>query len=172
MNAALTAEPKGEFREVLGYFATGIAVVTGVYRGAPVGMAANSFTSVSLEPPLVGCCPAHSSTTWPKIRESGGFCVNIMGSGSEEVCRRFAIRGAARFDGIDYREADSGRPIVVGAIAWIDCAIEAEHTAGDHCVVVGRVLSSGVLMPEPPLLFFRGKYGTFAKSSPTLTSLP
>jgi flavin reductase (DIM6/NTAB) family NADH-FMN oxidoreductase RutF len=149
------------FRHVLGHFATGVTVVTALADGEPVGMAANAFTSVSLEPPLVAFCPALSSTTWPRIQAVGKFCVNILEEGQEEVCRLFAAKGAERFRAMGWRGAESGSPVLHDALAWIDCAIEAEHDAGDHLIVVGRVLDLGAAREGSPLVFYRGGYGRF-----------
>src|SRR5881628_1456257 len=85
------------FRDVLGHFPTGVAVVTGLDPdGNPAGMAVGSFSSVSLDPPLVAFMPDRSSTSWPKFRDAGSFCVNILGAGQESVCRTFATRGGER----------------------------------------------------------------------------
>jgi 3-hydroxy-9,10-secoandrosta-1,3,5(10)-triene-9,17-dione monooxygenase reductase component len=152
--------PDGEqFRAVLGHFATGVTVITAIDDGEPVGMAANSFTSVSLEPPLVLFCAAASSTTWPRIQRSGAFCVNILGADQEHVSRLFATRGADRFGSIDWRIGVGGSPVLGDVLAYIDCRIHAEHDAGDHVIVVGQVLDLGVTAESSPLLFHRGAYG-------------
>jgi 3-hydroxy-9,10-secoandrosta-1,3,5(10)-triene-9,17-dione monooxygenase reductase component len=149
------------YRQVLGHFATGVTVITAVDRGEPVGMAANSFSSVSLEPPLVLFCAAYSSSTWPRIDSADRFCVNILASQQEDVCRVFAAKGADRFSQIGWRPAESGAPILEGALAWLDCTIDARHDAGDHVIVVGRVQDLGVADSGTPLLFYRGGYGRF-----------
>ncbi|HET7041384.1 MAG TPA: flavin reductase family protein, partial [Gemmatimonadales bacterium] len=100
------------FRTVLGHFATGVTVVTAHGPDGALGMAANSFTSVSLDPPLVLVCMAHSSTTWPGIRDSGHFCVNILGDHQEETCRRFGARGGDRFEGIGWNHGKTGSPVL------------------------------------------------------------
>jgi 3-hydroxy-9,10-secoandrosta-1,3,5(10)-triene-9,17-dione monooxygenase reductase component len=150
------------YRTVLGHFATGVTVITAMDGEEPVGMAANSFTSVSLEPPLVLFCPGKSSSTWPKIQRAKGWCVNILAEDQEEVCRLMAQKGAERFREIGWKSAPSGAPVLAGTVAHIDCRTVAEHDAGDHLIVVGRVLEMGVNNHEGPLLFFRGGYGQFA----------
>lgn len=150
------------FRFVLGHFATGVTIVTAELDGQAVGMAANSFNSVSLHPPLVLFCPAHTSTTWPLIRASGAFAVNVLGEGQEELCRRFATRRPDRFHGIPFARAATGSPVISNALAFVDCRIEAEYTAGDHVIVVGRVVELGVLSGSAPLVFFRGGYRRLA----------
>jgi 3-hydroxy-9,10-secoandrosta-1,3,5(10)-triene-9,17-dione monooxygenase reductase component len=148
-------------RTVLGHFATGVAIITALDGDEPVGMACNSFTSVSLEPQLVLFCAAKSSTTWPSIQAAGRFCVNILAEDQEDVSRLFATRGADKFRGMGWRPAESGSPILAGVLAWIDCITEAEHDGGDHLIVVGHVLDVGLPREEGPLAFFRGGYGRF-----------
>ena len=104
-----------KFRRVLGHFPTGVAVVTGMDSdGHPVGMAVGSFTSVSLDPPLVAFMPDRSSTSWPRLRDSGSFCVNILGSDQESVCRAFAARGGDKFAELSWQPASSGSPVLDG----------------------------------------------------------
>ena len=150
------------FRYVLGHLPTGVTVVTAYHSSGPAAMSANSVTSVSLEPPLILFCPAESSTTWPKIRESGKFCVNVFAAHHEEISRRFSQRGVDRFAGVSLHERPNG-PALDDAIAWIDCSIFAEHEAGDHFIVVGAVESLEVREGETsPLVFYRGRYGRFS----------
>jgi 3-hydroxy-9,10-secoandrosta-1,3,5(10)-triene-9,17-dione monooxygenase reductase component len=148
-------------RTVLGHFATGIAVVTAMDGGVPVGLACNSFTSVSLEPPLVLFCAAKSSTTWPRIQATGKWAVNILGEDDEEVCRLFAEKDADRFAHMTFRPGQSGAPILDRTLAFVDCETDAEHDAGDHVIVVGRVLELGYQAEGKPLLFYRGGYGRY-----------
>jgi 3-hydroxy-9,10-secoandrosta-1,3,5(10)-triene-9,17-dione monooxygenase reductase component len=152
---------EARYRQVLGHFATGVTVVTAVAGGEPLGLAVNSFTSVSLEPPLVAVCIAARSSTWPRVRDVGAFCVNILSEDQEAVSRVFAARGPKRFSGIGYEPARSGSPILAGVLAWIDCTIEAEYPGGDHFIVVGRVRDLGVSREHRPLVFYRGGYGRF-----------
>ena len=149
------------YRTVLGHFATGVVIVTAMDGDEPVGMACNSFTSVSLEPPLVLFCAAKSSTTWPRLRISGKWAANILDEDGEEVCRLFAQKGADRFARIAYAPGRSGSPILEDALAFTDCETIAEHDAGDHVIVVGRVLELGYQHEGKPLLFYRGGYGRY-----------
>jgi 3-hydroxy-9,10-secoandrosta-1,3,5(10)-triene-9,17-dione monooxygenase reductase component len=150
------------FRTVLGHFATGVTVVTGQGADGPVGLAANAFTSVSLDPPLVLVCMAHTSTSWPKIRDSGAFAVNFLSEGQEEICRRFGVRGGDRFAGLGWKPGDTGSPVFTDALAFVECRIEAEYAGGDHVIVVGRVVDLGVIQEGRPLIFWRGGYGSLA----------
>jgi 3-hydroxy-9,10-secoandrosta-1,3,5(10)-triene-9,17-dione monooxygenase reductase component len=156
----LTPDP-ANFRTVLGHFATGVAVVTAMHGEEPVGMACNSFTSVSLDPQLVLFCAAKSSSTWPQIQAAGRWAANILEEDGEEVCRRFAQKGVDRFAHVDYSMGRTGAPILDHALAFVDCETEAEHDAGDHVIVVGRVLELGYAAAGKPLLFYRGGYGRF-----------
>lgn len=150
------------FRSVLGQYVTGIAVITASDGGEPRGMAVNSFTSVSLDPPLVAFCAAHSSTTWPSIRRAGAFAVNILAENHEHVSRRFALRGADRFEVGVWGTTPSGQPVLEDALAWIDCAIDRIYPAGDHEMVLGRVRSLSEPAAGRPLVYFRGTYARLA----------
>jgi len=160
VNRAALFQPDGAaFREVLGQFATGVTVVTAMTADEPVGMAVNSFTSVSLDPPLVLFCAARGSTTWPRIRAAGRFAVNILGEHQEDVSRLFATKGTDRFSSVSWHVGSSGAPVLDDVLAYVDCTIEAEHPAGDHVIVVGRVLDLGICADCGPLLFHGGGYG-------------
>jgi flavin reductase (DIM6/NTAB) family NADH-FMN oxidoreductase RutF len=149
------------FRQVLGHYATGVTIITALNEGKPYGLAANSFTSVSLDPPLVSFCAAHSSTTWPHIRAARHFCVNLLSEDQEELSRLFAISGIDKFAEVGWKRAATGAPVIDDVLGFLDCTIEAEHEAGDHVIVVGRVHDLDVAHKGKPLLFFRGGYGRF-----------
>jgi 3-hydroxy-9,10-secoandrosta-1,3,5(10)-triene-9,17-dione monooxygenase reductase component len=152
-----------EFRRVLGTFATGVTVVTAPPPEpgeGPAGFACQSFASLSLDPPLIAFMVARTSTTWPRIARAGVFCVNVLGADQGELCRGFAVSGADKFAGVGHGAAPvSGAPLLDGAAAWIDCAIHAVHTGGDHLIVVGRVTALGTPSEErAPLHFHRGRF--------------
>lgn len=146
------------FRLALGNFATGVTIITSTDDGEPVGMSANSFTSVSLDPPLVSFCAARTSTTYPRISASGRFCVNVLSEFQAEIARTFAQRDVDRFRAVPYIESPLGSPILDEVVAWIDCTIEREHPAGDHLIVLGRVRGLHVEFQRLPLLYFRGQF--------------
>lgn len=154
------------FREVLGRFASGVTVVTTLSGGEPVGMTCQSFSSVSLDPPLVLFVPAKTARAWPLIQRSGRFCVNFLEAGQAELSNQMASRGTDKFAGVPWHPSEAtGSPVFEGTLAHVDCAIHAVHEAGDHWVVIGRVLSletdgSDGSDAEDPLLFYRGKYRT------------
>jgi flavin reductase (DIM6/NTAB) family NADH-FMN oxidoreductase RutF len=149
------------FRAVLGQFPTGVTVVTANTPDGPVGLAVGSFTSVSLEPPLVGFLPAQTSSSWPLMRGAGTFCVNVLAEGQEDVARAFASPSADRFGDRTWTPAPhSGAPILDGVLAWIDCDVAGVSEAGDHHFVLGRVRALGATAAGTPLVFFRGQYRT------------
>ncbi|MBT2675692.1 flavin reductase family protein [Streptomyces sp. ISL-14] len=169
---------KAEFRRVLGNFATGVAVVTApattdapqtpaldstpapTPTPGPAGFACQSFSSLSLDPPLVAFMVGRTSTTWPRIARAGVFCVNVLSAGQGELCRAFAVSGADKFAGVAYDATPvTGSPRLAGTLAWIDCTIHAVHTGGDHLIVVGRVEALGASEGDvAPLLFHKGRF--------------
>lgn len=149
------------FRTALGRFGTGVVVVTARHEGQPVGLTCNSFTSVSLDPPLILFCPAKTSTTWPRIAAAGTFCVNVLAESQQQVCASFARTGVDKFAGIDIEPAGRvNAPRIAGALANLECQIASVQEAGDHLIVIGRVLA---LSHEEgaPLMFYGGTYGRF-----------
>jgi 3-hydroxy-9,10-secoandrosta-1,3,5(10)-triene-9,17-dione monooxygenase reductase component len=150
-----------KYRQVLGHFATGVTVITAAPDGEPVGLAVGSFSSVSLDPPLVAFFAGKGSASWPKIEVAGAFCVNILAEDQEEVSRRFASKDEDKFGGLGWTSAASGSPLLDGALAWVDCDIESVVEAGDHYCVMGRIRDLGIGHDGAPLIFFRGGYGRF-----------
>ena len=121
------------FRDVLGRFASGVTVVTTISNGEPVGMTCQSFSSVSLDPPLVLFIPAKSSRSWPLIQRSGKFCVNFLAADQAELSNTMASRGADKFGEVKWTpSAQTGSPILEGSLAHVDCTIQTVHEAGDH----------------------------------------
>ena len=164
-SASPTSPPgtdSARFRQVLGHFATGVTVITAAAADGPVGMCVGSFSSVSLDPPLVQFCAGDQSSSWPKIEAAGHYCVNVLGADQEGVARVFAGKGDGKFSGIGWRpSAATGAPVLNDVLAWIDCRIEAVHPAGDHWIVVGRVLDLEIGHEGGPLVFFRGGFGRY-----------
>ncbi|RST11673.1 flavin reductase [Streptomyces sp. WAC05374] len=156
-----------EFRRVLGHFASGVTVVAAHDGEGPTGFACQSFASLSLDPPLVAFMVGRTSSTWPRIARAGAFCVNVLGAGQADLCRGFAVSGATgadKFAGVAYEAAPAtGSPRLVGVPAWVDCAVHAVHTGGDHLIVVGRVRALGASDEVAPLLFHRGRFGRFTE---------
>ena len=147
-----------EFRKVVGHFCTGVVVVTAVVDDRPVGITCQSFVSLSLEPPLILFCSSRDSTTWPRIRSAGQFCVNVLAVDQVDICSRFAASGGDKFKGVSWTLSDEGHPLIEGCLAHIECSIEDVHVGGDHDIVIGRVRDLRVGPPNEPLLFYQGKF--------------
>lgn len=150
------------FRDVLGRYCSGVTVVTSMAGGEPVGMTCQSFSSVSLDPPLVMFIPAKTSRAWPAIQRSGHFCVNFLAADQVELSNVMASKGADKFSAIEWTESKTGAPLIEGVIGYVDCTIHDVHEAGDHFVVIGRVQDMDLRGPDEaqPLLYFEGKYRT------------
>ena len=157
---ALATPPLDErsLRAALGRFATGVVFVTAAPDGEPAGLIVNSFASVSLEPPLISFCPSRSSLTWSRMRRTGRFGVNVLGRHHEEFAIRATPAGADRFTGVDWERGRGDVPLLGDALAWLECTIAAEHPAGDHWIVVGRVDALRLPHLEEPLVFYAGGF--------------
>jgi 3-hydroxy-9,10-secoandrosta-1,3,5(10)-triene-9,17-dione monooxygenase reductase component len=140
-------------RAALGRFATGVVFVTTEVGGTPLGLIVSTFTAVSLEPPLVSFCPARDSLTWRRMRTSGRFDVHVLAARHAGFARYAAERGADRFAGAG--------PALRDALAVLECEIDAEHAAGDHWIVVGRVRELHLPADHPPLVYWAGAFGDF-----------
>ena len=151
---------EGHFRAVLGHFASGVVLVTGMHDDRPAGFTCQSFFSLSLDPPLVAFSPGRRSTSWPKLAEAPGLCVNVLASDQEDLARGFSKAGADKFAGVGWSPSSNGAPRLHGALAWIDCEIASVVDGGDHLLVTARVealdASDGL-----PLVFYRGGFGRF-----------
>ncbi|MFM9976957.1 MAG: alpha/beta fold hydrolase [Sphingomonadaceae bacterium] len=147
-------------RDALGCFATGVTVVTTINEaGEPLGLTANSFTSVSLDPPLILFALARKSANLAAFEQAGRFAVNVLHIGQQPVGGRFASRDVARFDGVDWAvRGEGGSPILAGSLASFDCRTHAIHDGGDHLIFVGHVDHAWFEPHRDPLLYFRGKF--------------
>lgn len=151
------------FREVLGSYPTGVAIVTCIdEHGIPAGMVIGSFTSVSLVPPLIGYLPMKTSRTFARMRGSPTFCVNILAADQEAVCQHFASPAEDKFAGLAWHPSPSGNPVLDGVVAWIDCDYASVTEVGDHYIVLGGVLDMQLERDTAPLLFFQRGYGRFS----------
>jgi 3-hydroxy-9,10-secoandrosta-1,3,5(10)-triene-9,17-dione monooxygenase reductase component len=148
------------FRDALGRFATGVAFLTGAPDGEPAGLIVNSLTSVSLDPPLIAFCPSRSSLTWGRMRRAGRFGVNILSRQHEQFAIRATPAGADRFAGLNWELGPRGVPLLSDALATLECEILAEHPAGDHWIIVGRVSDVRTSSLNDPLVYFAGAFGT------------
>lgn len=153
-------EADASLREVMRVYPTGVTIVAGRDPdGSPYGLTVNSFTSVSLDPPLVLVCIGHTSSSHARIVAAPAFTVNVLASDQHEIARRFASEPSeGRFDDLEWTAAASGAPIIQGAAAWLECAAHEVVRGGDHSIVVGRVERS-VATDRPVLIFHRGRLG-------------
>lgn len=136
-----SADDTRALRQALGAFATGVTIVTARGpEGEPVGFTANSFTSVSLDPPLLLVCLAHTAASYDIFCRAGSFAVNVLEVGQEDTARRFASRGADKFGPTPWKPGHQGAPLIDGSLARFDCAMHQRVAAGDHDILMGRVM--------------------------------
>jgi 3-hydroxy-9,10-secoandrosta-1,3,5(10)-triene-9,17-dione monooxygenase reductase component len=153
----LAPDPQ-RFRQALGHFATGVTVIAGLDGTEPVGFACQAFAALSLDPPLVLCCPAKTSVSWQRLARTGRFCASVLASEQRELARRFGVSGPDKFGGVGWSPDPGGLPILAGVLTWASCVVEAVQEAGDHYVVIARVLWLGDSTAGNPLLFYRGRF--------------
>lgn len=147
------------FRDALGCFATGVTIVTAMdAEGKPIGLTANSFTSVSLDPPLLLVCIANNAGSAPVLEGADRFAVNVLQIGQQPTSNRFAGKGEDRFAATPWAVGEFGTPVLTGSLASFECERHAVHEGGDHFILVGRVLKASFEPQRDPLLYFRGKY--------------
>jgi 3-hydroxy-9,10-secoandrosta-1,3,5(10)-triene-9,17-dione monooxygenase reductase component len=160
---ALSAQP---FRDILSRLATGVVAVTALDNvGRPLGITVSSFTSVSLEPPLVLFCIAATSRTWPRMRLSEGICINILGEHQQDVSVQLSSSGTEKFDEVTWTPSTNGNPVLHGVLAWLECTVTNEYRAGDHHIVVSRVDRAASAADGGPLIRNRGRYVRLAGPS-------
>ncbi len=147
-----------ELRRVFGAFPTGVTAVAAMVDGAPVGLAANSFTSVSLDPPLVSLCIAHTSTTWPVLRPARRLGISVLGAHQEQAGRQLSSVGADRFATLAWRTNELGAVFLHRSSAWLDCSIEREIPAGDHDIILLRVHDLEADHDVQPLVFHASQF--------------
>ncbi|MEO0989730.1 MAG: flavin reductase family protein [Pseudomonadota bacterium] len=157
-----SADTARAFRDALGRFATGVTIVTCESDNGPLGITANSFASVSLDPPLVLWSPAKASRRFPPFRDAPRFAIHILGSEQRGVCGHFAQQGHD-FDGLDWSQSAEGVPLLDGCLARFECKTHAQHDGGDHLIIVGEVERARFRDGEP-LLFAHGGYGRFTNA--------
>jgi 3-hydroxy-9,10-secoandrosta-1,3,5(10)-triene-9,17-dione monooxygenase reductase component len=145
-------------RTVLGHFCSGITVITAMSQDRPVGFTCQSFSSLSLDPPLVTFSPACTSTTWPKIRDVGTFAINVLAAHHDAVSNGFARSGSDKFAGVKWSRGALGAPILDDVVAWAECRLWAEYDGGDHTIVAAEVLDLHADSQDRPLLYFQGGY--------------
>ncbi|KPM50700.1 oxidoreductase [Frankia sp. R43] len=158
MVTAVPALDPTRLRHVFGAFPSGVAAVAALVDGAPVGIAASSFTSVSMEPPLVSLCVAHTSNTWPVLRSATRIGVSILSADQDRAARQLAGRGGDRFAELRWRVSEHGAVLLDGASGWIETSIEQEVRAGDHDVILLRVHDLDADHGISPLVFHASQF--------------
>lgn len=160
----LPAIDAGAFRRALGHFASGVTVITGMAPDGPAGFTCQSFYSVSLDPPLISFSVRRASSTWPRLRPGGRFAVNVLAEHQAALSDAFARSSGDRWSGVAWQAGAEGNPILTGALIGIDCRIHAEIEAGDHWIVLGRVMHLHVAETTPggPLVYYQGRYRTLS----------
>lgn len=152
--------PPGLYRRVLGYYPTGVTAVTSLGADGKMNvMIIGSFTTISLEPPLVGFFPTETSYTWSRIEQAGKFCVSVLSENQETVSRTLSRKGGSEADRFEWERSSLGLPVLTGAVAWIDCEIESVQPVGDHYFVLARVVDLEAKQLTSPLVFHQGCYG-------------
>lgn len=147
-----------QLRRVYGAFPSGVAVLAALLDDAPVGLAASSFTSVSLEPALVSVCIAHTSSTWPLLRTAARLGVSILSAAQEDAGRQLAARDADRFAGLSWRSTTDGAVLLDGASGWLDVSVQQQVRAGDHDIVVLAVHDLDADHDVHPLVFHASRF--------------
>jgi len=150
------------FRQTMAHAPTAVAIVTGIGAHGPTGLAVGSFVSVSLDPLLVGFFCANSSSSWPTVRATGNFCVNLLADDQTDMCRRFAARGGDKFADVAWSPGRTGAPVLDGCLAFVECELADEIQTGDHTLVLGRVRDLDVARDTHALVFHRGSYTSTA----------
>lgn len=158
------------FKAVMARFASGVAVITTKWNEAPVGFTVTSFTSVSLEPPLVSFCIAETASNWPAIRVASGFVIHILGERQQALSALFSRKGADRFGpSTRWRPNADGLPVLADVLAHLECDIVSIAPAGDHHVVLGQSVGGEHHANEVnPLVYFRGSYRGLLPPTDTL----
>ncbi|MFF1828596.1 flavin reductase [Paenarthrobacter sp. NPDC058040] len=169
MTAQIVSRPAldGEhLRGALGQYPTGVVVVTGIASdGNPVAMVVGTFTSVSLDPPLVGFLPTKTSQSYARLKDCTHLCFNVLSHAQESLCRKLSSKDTDKFNGVSWVPGVTGSPIIEGCVAWFEGTVESISDAGDHDFLLARVLAFDVPNPVLPLLFFQGSFGKFNSSS-------
>ncbi|WP_087974767.1 flavin reductase family protein [Oceanobacillus rekensis] len=154
-----------EFRNAMGHFASGVTVITTKDEDNFVGLTVNAFSSLSLDPAQILFCIDKGSSSLHAIKKDSPFVVNILQDEQESVCRGFAKKGGDKFFGIDYSLSNEGIPFLKDNLATIHCKVHEIFEGGDHLIVVGNVSDFSCNDNKDPLLFYRGKLGSFPQGS-------
>ncbi|WP_329110309.1 flavin reductase family protein [Micromonospora sp. NBC_01699] len=157
MSLGQALEPR-ELRRVFSAFPTGVVAIAALTGGVPMGIVASSFTSVSLDPPIVSLCVAHTSTTWPVLRAARRYGISVLSADQEQACRQLSGRGVDRFAELGWRASGEGAVFLDGASAWLECTPFEQVTAGDHDIILLRVHDLGGDAEISPLVFHHSRF--------------
>jgi flavin reductase (DIM6/NTAB) family NADH-FMN oxidoreductase RutF len=152
-------------RQAFGCFPSGVTAFCGLLDGVAEGMAASSFTSVSLDPALVSVCVANTSTTWPKLAKLGRLGLSVLAGDHAPIARALASKTGERFDGVDWTATDSGAVFVHGATLWLECAPFKRVAAGDHEIVVLQIVALAMYPDVAPMVFHRSNFHELAPTA-------
>jgi flavin reductase (DIM6/NTAB) family NADH-FMN oxidoreductase RutF len=160
-------------RNALGHYTTGVTIVTTrTPEGVHTGVTVNSFTSVSLDPPLVLFCLATRSSLLPAFEQAGHFVINVLAKGQQALSNRFARPSLNTWEGVKYRCGTHGCALLTDALGTFECVKRGAYPGGDHLILVGEVLSVETAVAHEPLAFHRGSYGTFTRDQSGVTAAP
>jgi flavin reductase (DIM6/NTAB) family NADH-FMN oxidoreductase RutF len=151
-----------QLRRAYGCFPSGVTAVCAMIADQPVGMAASSFTSVSLGPPLVSVCVGNGSTTWPRLRDRARIGISVLAHGQESTCRALSAKHEDRFANVEWEVSGDGAVFVQGASLWLNCSVSAELPAGDHTIVLLRVHGLRANLESEPLVFHGSRFRQLA----------
>jgi len=156
---------EAELRRVFGCFPSGVIAVCATIEGEPVGMAASSFTSVSVAPPLVSICVQNTSTTWPRLRRRAKLGVSVLAEHHGDACLSLSRKVGDRFAGVRWTEQSGGAVFVHGATAWLDCRMHSELPAGDHTIAPLEICGLSADPDTPPLVFHGSRFHRLAMAA-------
>lgn len=148
----------GGLRRAFACFPSGVTAVCALRDGVPTGIVASSFTSVSLDPPLVSVCMAHTSTTWPALRDAPRIGVSVLADHHSEVAAALSTKQGDRFAKVDWEPTDAGAVLVHGSTLWLDCAVDRTYPAGDHDIVLLRIYGFCSYPEVAPMVFHSSTY--------------
>ena len=160
-------------RNALGHYTTGVTIITTrTPEGAHTGLTVNSFTSVSLNPPLVLFCLATRSSVLPALEQAEHFAINVLATGQQALSNRFAKPSSNIWEGVKYQTGEYGCALLTGVLSTFECARRSAYPGGDHLILVGEVLRFGAAVAAEPLAFFQGSYGTFTRDQSGAAAAP
>lgn len=163
---SVDADPQA-LRDTFACFPSGVVAVCAMVDGAPVGMAASSFTSVSLTPPLVSFCAQTTSTTWPRLRGRPRLGISVLAEAHDSACLSLSRKTGDRFADVQWEATGGGAVVVHGATAWLDCEVYSEVPAGDHLIVLLQIHAMATTPGVPPLIFHGSRFRRLVAVSPS-----